>query len=63
MVTRHVQLVTRETQEPDVIYVVEDSWAFVTPDGIGRFFYDSLEEAQEAHGEETPVVYAEEADE
>ena len=41
---------TRAQQRTDRIYYVEDAvseaW-FVTPDGIGRFYYSSLEELLE----------------
>jgi hypothetical protein len=52
------ELITRATQETDTIYVTSDEWAFVTPDGEGRYWYESLEEAQEQHGDDLPVVYA-----
>lgn len=35
----------------DVIYVLPDDSTFVSPDGIGRYFYDSVAEAEEQHGE------------
>lgn len=43
--------VTRDNQQPDVIYVsyIENT-IFVTPDGIGRIYYDTIAEAIEEHG-------------
>jgi hypothetical protein len=41
-----------EDDEPEFVEDwddVEDCF-FVTPDGEGRYYYDSLEEAQEQHG-------------
>lgn len=51
-------LITRATQEPCVIYVLEDGTAFFSPDGEGRIWYESEEKAvaEEAHGG-FPVVY------
>lgn len=47
----------RETQRPDTFYRnVETDAVFLSPDGIGRFWYDSLEEAEEEHGDDLPVV-------
>lgn len=42
--------ITRDNQEPDVLYVLPDGSAFVTPDGEGRYWYDSEEEAEEDYG-------------
>lgn len=64
MVIRHVARVTRDNQEPDVIYVGEwddpvfkGETIFVTPDGIGRYYYDSIEEARDDVGD-LPIVRA-----
>ncbi|WJN62692.1 hypothetical protein [Streptomyces phage phiScoe10] len=40
-------VITRENQEADVLYVLPDGTAFVTPDGLGRYWYDSEEEGEE----------------
>lgn len=48
--------VTRDSQEPEVFYVAPDGCTFVSPDGIGRFFYDSLAEAIEEHGDHLNIV-------
>ena len=46
-----VELVTRETQVPGVLYVVGDDYMFVVaPDGGGRYWYNSVEEATCEHG-------------
>lgn len=48
--------VARKTQRLDVIYVTprhtegKDSGVFYTPDGEGRYYYDTIEEAMEASG-------------
>lgn len=44
--------VTRDNQQPDVIYVsyVENTVFVVHEDGEGRFFYDDVAEAVEQHG-------------
>lgn len=51
--------------EPDVIYAVRyDTGAIgyaVTPDGIGAYWYDSLPEAKEAHGDDLPVIHMNES--
>lgn len=48
--------ITRRNQRPDVIYVGDcpdlgGEVVFVSPDGEGRFYYDSVEEAVGQHGE------------
>lgn len=50
------QGMTRDEQETDVIYVCPVGSAFITTDGVGRFWFDSEEEAQEEFGD-VPVVY------
>lgn len=55
MVIRNLYTVTRDSQECDVIYVNSDEVAWFTPDGIGRIFYDSVEEAREDTGIEVTV--------
>lgn len=57
---RNLYTVTRETQEPDLIYILTDgATCFVTPDGVGRYWYDSVLEAEEQHGDDVPHVYLE----
>ena len=46
---------TRQTQRMDVIYVTTDGDVYVSPDGDGRYWYDTVEQAQEEHGD-LPVV-------
>lgn len=46
---------TRDQQETDVFYVCPNDQVFVTTDGIGRFWYDTLELAVEEFGT-LPVV-------
>jgi hypothetical protein len=55
--------VTRQTQEPDTFYVCPDGAVFLTPDGEGRYWYDSLREAQEDLGDIWPVVHLSETPE
>lgn len=53
------RLITRANQRPDVIYRVLDEAGdmfFVSPDGEGRFWYDTLAEAQAQHGDDLPIV-------
>jgi len=51
--------VTRAGQKLDVIYAVGDGSAMVVaPDGDGRYWYDSVAEAQAQHGDDLPVVHA-----
>lgn len=60
---RHQQSVTRESMKIDVIYQGGKlDQVFVTPDGHGRFWYDTIDEAEEQHGE-LPIVLVEEMDE
>ena len=52
----------RKELQVEVIYLDEKSdWYFVTPDGIGVWWYETLEEAQGEHGDTGPVrqVYLE----
>lgn len=46
---------------PDVLYVIQEdngSESFgVTPDGIGFYFYTTLSEVYDQHGEDLPEVY------
>jgi hypothetical protein len=39
-------VVTRKNWRTDTIYVEPDGSAFVTPDGVGAYFYDSQEQAE-----------------
>ena len=56
--TISADFVDRSTQEPDVIYVHNESGvAFVTPDGIGRHWADSEDEAVEEYGDDLPIEY------
>lgn len=43
-------IVTRKNQRTDTYYVHPEGGVFVTPDGVGRYYYSTLEEAQEQHG-------------
>jgi hypothetical protein len=51
--------IPRSESETETIYVGEDGSVSVTPDGIGFFWFDSIEEAQEEMigGEDFPIVY------
>lgn len=66
MTTRHAHTVTRESQETDRIYVVGDEESptvvFVTPDAVGRYFFDTVAQAREDQGD-LPVVELEHYDE
>jgi hypothetical protein len=47
----------RETLKVDRIYKERSSGQyFVTPDGIGCYWYDTLEEAREQHGDTGPII-------
>ena len=39
------RLVTRRNWSTTAIYVNPDGTAFVTPDGVGAYFYDTVDEA------------------
>lgn len=39
-------VVTRKNWRTDTIYVNPDGTAFITPDCVGAYYYDSLEEAE-----------------
>jgi hypothetical protein len=44
----------------EVIYLdTNRNLYLVTPDGIGVWWYDTLEEAREAHGDDVPVYETE----
>jgi predicted acetyltransferase len=49
------QKITRKNQRTDTIYVGQDGSVFVTPDGEGRYWYDSVAEAQAQHGDDLPI--------
>lgn len=53
--------ITRKNQQSDVIYVTqnypESGSVFITPDGEGRIWYDSIKEAQEQHGDDIPIIH------
>lgn len=64
--SRRIARVTRDNQEADTIYVgwwddpvLRGETVFVSPDGIGRYYYESIEEAQDDMGDDLPIVYAE----
>lgn len=40
---------TRDEQKPEYLYIEPDGSAFFTPDGEGRIYYDSDEDALEEH--------------
>lgn len=47
----------RNNLKVDVIYYVEkQDMYFVTPDCFGGYWYETLEEAQEQHGDITPIT-------
>lgn len=52
--------IARNTLEVDTIYYVRsDEMYFVTPDGFGGYWYETLAEAEEEHGK-TGVTYIQE---
>lgn len=51
----------RKTLKVNTIYRERSSGQyFVTPDAIGCFWYDTLDEAREQHGDTGPVISIEE---
>lgn len=61
---REVFDVTRENQAAENLYVVADGRIFVVaPDGIGRYYYDTEDEAQEQHGDHLVAHHVGSADE
>ena len=48
-VIRSMTTITRDQQEVEVVYVDPSGCAFWTPDGEGRYWFDSLGEALDAH--------------
>lgn len=54
--------ITRDNQVPDVIYVLPDGTAFVTPDGLGRYWYDTEDEAVADYLYTTDIEYIESVD-
>lgn len=42
-------LITRATQEVEVIYELEGGECFLSPDGEGRLWYEDVDEAEENH--------------
>lgn len=52
--------VTRQTQQADTLYVLPDDLGFfVSPDGEGRFWFDTLTEVVEQYGSPhgLPIVH------
>jgi hypothetical protein len=50
--------ITRDNQQPDVIYsgdLYGSRTVFVSPDGVGRFYFDTIRQAREDMGEDLPV--------
>jgi hypothetical protein len=48
---------SRESLTVDTIYKERKSGLFfVTPDGVGCFWYDTLEEARGEHGDTGPLI-------
>jgi hypothetical protein len=52
----HCYAVGEDEESPDMVFVV-------SPDGIGRHWFDTVAEALEQFGSDTPVHYVETADE
>lgn len=46
----------RDEQEADTIYEMPDGSVFYTPDGIGRVYYDTIEDALADMGDDAPVI-------
>jgi hypothetical protein len=45
--------VNRESQEVDVLYLDRHfGTAFVTPDGVGRYYYDDQAQAEDEYGDD-----------
>lgn len=53
-----LRTITRDNQQVDVIYAYGDDECFVSPDGEGRYWYDSIAEAEAEHGQ-LPIVFCE----
>lgn len=50
------QTIARTKAKTDTIYVCADGSIGVTPDCVGFYWYDSIAEAQEQHGDDLPIV-------
>lgn len=47
--------ITRDNQEHDTVYACTDGTHFVVaPDGVGRYWYDTMDELEAQHGEGLP---------
>lgn len=55
---RNVDVLTRDNQEAEVLYLLDDGSAIYCVDGIGRWYYDSEDEAYEQVGEDVETAYA-----
>lgn len=51
------RLVTRRNWSTTAVYVNPDGTAFVTPDGVGAYFYDTEEEARNDYVDWNRVAY------
>lgn len=47
---------TYENWDTDMVYVYSDGTVFVSPDGIGRYFYDTVDDAYTDY-DGAPIVY------
>lgn len=54
-IDRFLDLNDRSWQRDDVIYLMPDGSAFFTPDGEGRLWYDTEDEAVDESGLDTVV--------
>ena len=59
---RDVGVLTRENQEAEVLYLLDDGSAIYCVDGIGRWYYDSEEEAREQVGDDVDYAYADDVE-
>ena len=64
MIEERDVLITRDNQQTDTIYVgicnsfgFKNLTIFVTPDGLGRYYYASVADARRDMGEDLPVRY------
>ena len=53
---RTQETVTRDTQKADTVYALPGGGYFVSPDGEGRFWFDTLEELEDQYGDDAHTM-------
>lgn len=55
---RGMSVLTRDNQEAEVLYLLDDGTAIYCVDGIGRIYYDTEDEAWDDLGNDVDYAFA-----